>query len=127
MILKVIVVCAVVAAVGYGIYAAVNGTWPFSMGEGGGTIPVTIPQLQDDPPVVVAEIPQTLYIRIYEERILYDDAEISMAELEEVLLRYRDNDDTWLLQDAFRASNTVYNDVRELLIRLNISFAEMNS
>jgi len=112
-----------VGAVGVLLYLGMTGRWRFGNdGDAGGLVPVFA--LQDRQETDDRERPPSLLIGIYENRIYFDDEVISLDELEEILARFQNDSDVWELQDVFRASNAVYNDVRDLLRYNNIRFVE---
>jgi len=114
-----------VGAIGLLIYLGATGRWRFGNDgvDGGLAIPVAL-ALPDIPDVDDRERPRSLLIGIYENRIYFDDEEISLDELGEILAQFQNGEDVWELQDVFRASNAIYNDVRDLLRYKNILFVE---
>jgi len=118
LLIAVIACVGVVAAVIYGFV-----TGRISLGDGGGgIIPVTA--MVTTPENEVADAPDTLVIEIHESRIVHDGEEISLDELDEIVARYAGGNSIWVLQDAFRANNATFNQVRTLLREHNIIFAE---
>lgn len=124
MIKKFFVTCivgAIVAAVGYGAFAFLNEMWPFYGGDGG-AIPVLGPLLVDEQ--IEVEQPPSLVIEIHEDRIVYDGDEISLDELEAILVQFQDIEHVWILQDVFMAEQATWTSVTELLRARNAVFAE---
>lgn len=124
MIKKVFSTCvvgAVVAAIGYGAFAFLNEVWPFTAGEGG-AIPVIGTMIADEQ--VDVEQPPSLVIEIHENRIVYDGDEISLEDLDAILVRFQDVDEIWTLQDAFMADQATWASVADLLRAHGVIFAE---
>ena len=65
-----------------------------------------------------------LVIEIIENRILHKGADISLEELESLLLLHIDNDYTWELHDAHQAVKAVYDDVVDLFNKHGVTFRE---
>ena len=63
-----------------------------------------------------------LIIEIHEDRIYYNNIEVTLYELEEILIA--NSDDTWEVYDAYRAHRTTFEAVTELLTRFDIFFRE---
>jgi len=122
-LVKIAAPVVVICAIGVLLYLGISGRWRFgSDGDDGGLIPVFA--VQDTPDVDDGERPPSLLIGIHEGRIIFDEEDVSLYELEEILLEFQDSGDVWQLQDIFRASNAVFNDVRDLLRSKNITFVE---
>ena len=115
------IIGAVVAAIGYGAFAFLNEMWPFSAGEGG-AIPVLGTMFVDEQGD--AEQPPSLVIEVHEDRIVYDGDEISLEDLEEILVQFQNVEEIWTLQDVFRADQATWASVRDLLRAHNVVFAE---
>jgi len=125
-VLTIIAIIAVIAVVAYGIYAFRNGRFPFGGGTGDGDGATEIPIVTEETiqePVTVDE-PQSLLIEIHENKIIYDEDELLLDELEKILQEFENTNFIWTLQDTYRAEKSVYNDVKELLEKLNIVFRE---
>jgi len=65
-----------------------------------------------------------LKIEIVEHRILFNGEDISLAELETLLLSYIEHEYIWELHDTHQAVKTVYDDVVELFNKHDIAFRE---
>jgi len=132
---KVIIICLVVAAVIVGGALLLNhfGIWPFGSGigdsDGEGTVdsPITDPEeapeidLED---LIVVERPQSLVIEINEEKIMYNDEEITLDDLEALLQQFEGLEDIWTLEDSYRAEKAVYDSVKDLLVKYDMAFRE---
>ena len=130
---KVIIVVLLVAAVIVGGALLLNhfGIWPFGSGvgdgEGDGTVdspitdPEVVPDIQD---IEVIERPQSLVIEINEEKIMYNGEEITLDDLEAVLQQFESLEDVWTLEDSYRAEKSVYDNVKDLLVKYDMAFRE---
>jgi len=142
-------VCVVAAAVGLGAYAFLSDfdlgdlSLPFATGTDGD---VTTDDTQtnnnaanpDDDPAnqppnvgsdgenngqnIVADVP--LRIEVYNDRIIFDGNDISLEDLETILLTHGNDTDVWELIDAHQAAATVYTAVIEVFQRLSVMFTE---
>jgi len=65
-----------------------------------------------------------LKIEIVEHRILFNGEDMSLAELESLLLSYIEHDYVWELHDSHQSVKTVYDDVVGLFNKHNITFRE---
>ena len=65
-----------------------------------------------------------LVIEIIDNRILFDGKDISIVELESLILLYIEHDYIWELHDTHQAVKTVYDDVVELFNKHDIAFRE---
>jgi len=63
-------------------------------------------------------------IEIFEDRIIFGGNDVSLVELEEILIEHGGTGHTWELRDAHRAVKSVYDAVVELLNRHGIPFSE---
>ena len=132
---KVIIVCLIIAAVVVGGALLLNhlGVWPFGSGigdgDGDGTVDSPLTDPEEAPEVDVQDIevverPQSLLIEINEEKIMYNGEEISLDELESVLQQFESLDDIWTLEDSYRADKSIYDEVKDLLVKYDMAFRE---
>ena len=68
--------------------------------------------------------PPSMLIEIYESRIVYSDNDVTIDELEAVLLSFADVDGVWELRDSHQAARATYEEVSQLLNRLGILFEQ---
>ena len=68
--------------------------------------------------------PPSSLIKIHNDKILYEDEEISLERLEEILLKYKDNEYIWEIRDVFQADKSTFDSVIDILKKLNMIFAE---
>ena len=92
-------------------------------GGNGGIIPVMSVQ-EDTSETHTPNTPPSILIEVHEDRIMYNEYEISLEELEIVLFQFQNTEDIWELNDAFRANKSTFDDVRTLLRKHNITFVE---
>jgi hypothetical protein len=129
MVTKILIVLIVAAViVGGALLASHFGLWPFGRGsgdgDGDGTVVSPVNNQEDVQEVEVSELPQSLLIEIREESIIYDNAEISLDDLETILQRYEGVDHAWTLQDTYRADKSTYDSVKNLLEKYDMVFRE---
>ena len=121
--LAIIIIVVVVLSI---THCGGDGGFPFvgSSGEGEGVVFVFAEDSQlPDNVYFPDEIPITL-IEIHEDRIIYDNDEITLDELSVILARFRGTEYTWTLTDAFRADKATFDSVRELLRENYLPVAE---
>ena len=114
---------AAIAIGGYLLAANHFNIFPFGgtgHGDGEGVIPAF--QIIDEVDVTIE--PPSFIIEIREDRIIYNNVEVTLDDLDEILRRYANVADTWELHDALHASRAVYEEVRELLRTHDILFRE---
>ena len=104
-------IALVVGAVYLGI-AYFKDLWPFSE-KGDSNLPSV--DKEDSHEMEVPERPPTLLIEIRENTIMYDGVELSLDELESILLKHKNPDDTWRLRDTYHADKSTYDEVKKLL------------
>ena len=122
-LLKIICVIVVVAVAAYCFYAAFNGLFPFGGGDGDGFGVVSLIDPKDiTEPDSVSEPP--LVIEINENRIIYNEDEISFDELEIIIKKYGNDEYGWTIRDVYRADKDTFDKVRGLLANNDIFFAE---
>lgn len=125
-----IIVCLVIAAiiVGGAFLLGHFGIWPFGSGsgdgDGDGTINSPISNPEESQDIIVTERPQTFLIEIKEDKIIFDNDEVSLNEMENILQKYEALDDAWTLEDSYRADKYIYDEVRALLVKYDIIFRE---
>jgi len=128
--MKVFLICLVIAAVIVGAAFALNhfGIWPFGSGigdgDGEGTVESPVTDQDEEQEVIVTERPPSLLIEIRENKVIYDGDEVTLDELETILQKFVDIDEIWTIQDAYRATKSTYDDVKELLVKHDLVFAE---
>jgi len=64
------------------------------------------------------------FINIYEDRIVFGGNDITLAELEDLLVAHEDYGFIWEVRDAYQAAQVVYSAVIELFTARGISFIE---
>jgi len=72
----------------------------------------------DDPGTV------PLIIEINENKIIFNEKEISLTDLEQIILEYNKPDSIWELHDIHQATKTIYDEVTDLLKKHDIVFRE---
>jgi len=133
--IKVAIPVAVIAAIGIFIFLAWRNGWgPFGRGseDGSGESNNISQQAEPDPEdpedssniVIPEDEPPLLIIEIRELKIFYDDIELSLEELEEILQKYESSELIWTLHDYYRADKSVYDSVKELFEKLDIVYRE---
>ena len=65
-----------------------------------------------------------LIIKIINSRIILDGDDISLNELEDLLLLYIDSEYVWELHDTHQAVKSVYDDIVELFNKYNVIYRE---
>jgi len=127
-IIKLAIIGAALLVGGYAVLSFVSGMWPFGgrgSGDGDGSGTIVVEAIHDImPEEILPEEPSPLLIEVREERIFYDGEELDIDALAVVLARHSGSEETWRLQDAFRADNATFNRVRELLWAYDIYFVE---
>ena len=133
-----LLVIIIIVVICYFLYAFFNGLWPFGTGGGEGdsdagvtdngvtesvidVVETNVPQDGDNGNDI--ELP-VLIIEISEDRIIYNENEVSLEELETILLTYGNPDDIWEIHDVYRAEKAVFDEVKQLLQKLDIVFRE---
>ena len=114
IIKKILLVCFI-AAIITGVVFFIN-----SRGRGLGDNGLTY----STPEIPEVQEPETplLLIEIREDRIYYNNIEVTLDELEEILIA--NPDDIWEIYDAHHADLATFRTVTELLTRLDIVFRD---
>ena len=120
IIKKILLVCFIAAVIA-GVLFFVN-TRGLGLGSGNGLISSEEEVISDILEQEETTIPPLLLIEIREDRIYYNDIEVTLSELEAILIA--NLDDIWEIYDAYRAYRITFENVRELLTRLDIVFRE---
>ena len=124
-ILLIVVITAVIIGA-YLLFANFRGLFPFGGGGAGegavaGEISEYIQPPEPDEPI---EPPPVLLIEIREDRIYHDGNEVTPEALEEILSNHARPEDIWELHDTHRAHRETFENVREILRRLDVVFRE---
>lgn len=147
----IIIAAITLAILGYLVYAFFAGKFPFGgVGSGGNgnsgsefslsqqetsesvnsvvsediDEPVIANDIVDSDNSAVADTPPSLLIEVREDRISYDNKEISIEELEEIFAKYNTDENIWILEDTYHADKSTYSEVLELLNKYGFAFQE---
>jgi hypothetical protein len=139
--LKKLLIISAIFAVGIAIYLGIALLFGFGIG-GDGAIPAVydqlpeVPETADEPDETLIVINEDRIndddsadiffplIEVFENRIIFDGTDISLEELEDILIEHGDTDHVWELLDAHQAVMTVYTAVVDMLQRHSITFVE---
>jgi len=68
---------------------------------------------------------ELLIIEIIENRIIFNNEDITLTELESIILEYIDSNYVWEIHDTHKASKAVYDDVIDLFNENGVAFREL--